>query len=72
MNKFLKCELMEITKYLNVILKGRDIELDMSSKMTKVDIVNQLFDYVRDGIHLEKMTRKKQTKTAKTLHELAV
>ncbi|CAG2204589.1 unnamed protein product [Mytilus edulis] len=64
MNKFLKCELMEITKYLNVILKGRDIELDMSSKMTKVDIVNQLSDYVGDGI-LRKRPEKNKPKQQK-------
>jgi hypothetical protein len=43
----------------------------MGTKMTKVDLVNQLSDYIGDGNHLEKWTRQKPKKLPKTLHELA-
>jgi hypothetical protein len=71
LNKLLKCELMEITNFLDVKLKGRNIQLEMGTKMTKVDLVNQLSDYIGDGNHLEKWTRQKPKKSPKTLHELA-
>lgn len=71
LKKLLKSELLEITKLLNIKLLAGEKVLDAFSKLTRVDLVNQLSRCIGNGEVLEKTKRKCRQKYPKSLQELA-